>query len=648
MTTTILDRELQRLADIRAIVLAYQEDRKKQLSKHAQYRRELESERLESVSWIEKNDLTEKLIEHQKFDPTKYLLEFKYADSPYYGIFTVQDTNTKIGNKSYVIGKQELFDRSKVVILDWRAPLAKLYYDYEQGEEYEETILGQERLGSITEKLSVVIKNSQLLSIHSPDVAYELRDGMWRQNGHEFRTSDAKALEKDHRLTDIIALISAEQFRMISKSADGCTYLTGGAGCGKTTVAIHRLSYLQYNDAEAFRQSHSLVVMFNRTLRDYVKKTSEELLGKTAIETYASWSSAALRAFRVPAFTIGTESIGDRRLGIDESEIKRRSVLSELLVSYSKSATAATALNDLWRFYASKETAQALFSDSPEKERAFVDHYETKLQTQSTLLTFADVGILLRLRQLREKLADTVIGALNYYDHIIVDEAQDFSRIELETLQAAASTRRSLTVCADEKQKILSFVDATGFKSFQLELQKGGLDREALTVSYRSPKEVMELASIVSGRPVDTSTAHRGTVELHMEDSFDDAVRSIVELHRRLSKAPGALTCVIAKQKADAAKLLRALQRIGINDLHSSLEISFDPGLQVTNAHQVKGLEFTNVIIWNPSTRDYRQSEIDRNLLYVAITRACTELHICAYQPLTSLLPSSLPRSSGV
>ena len=208
--------------------------------------------------------------------------------------------------------------------------------------------------------------------------------------------------------------------------------------------------------------------------------------------------------------------------------------------------------------------------------------------------------------------------------------------LELEAIFAATSERRSLTVCADEKQQILSFVDATGFANFKNQLHTLGLERENLTVSYRSAKEIMDLACKVSGRHVDTSNSHSGVVEFHKTKNFEEAAVELRKIVQNLIVVdPNSLTAVICKKKADVKVVQKTLA--GIPGLHKDGEISFAPGAMVTHCHQVKGVEFTNVILWNPSDTDYRQTVIDTNLLYVSITRACRS-HIIYWKPLAKAL----------
>jgi DNA helicase II / ATP-dependent DNA helicase PcrA len=625
----IIEQEQKRLSFVYDTIERSAAERAVSIARHDGRTKELEKERLDALGWKEKNGITEKLVDHGHHNPRKYLIEFAQKASPYFGVIGIDDADKRIGKKTYLVGKQMLMDGNRVVIVDWRrAEISQLFYDFEAGEEYDATIQGVDREGVITHKQKIGIDRRVLHRIETPDEVYELRGGAWAKNGGTVASSsDTKSRESDHRMVDIVSLISAAQFGMITKESAGCTYLTGSAGTGKTTVALHRLSYLQFNQPALFRPERCLVLMFNRTLRDYVKKTSNELLGSTRVDTFSAWALTALSALGVTVKTSFEDPFGAH---------KKNSQLSRLLARYVAESKKMDPVVDLWRFYTQPYVAETLCSQTKERE-AFAAETRRKIDSKDRIMSFSDVSILLRLCQLRRQPEAVVAGAFNFYDHIVVDEAQDFGQIELEAILAASSARRSLTVCADEKQKILSFVDADGFANFKGALNSLGLDKETLSLSYRSAREIMELAARVSGQPVDTSKARSGVVQFHAVGDFAAAAGTLRRLVGELSSAdPQALTAVICKKKADIKSIHAALG--GVAGLHGEGVITFEPGVLVVNSHQVKGLEFTNVVLWDPSENDYRQNELDRNLLYVAITRACQRIDVIHWRPLAKLL----------
>ena len=625
----IIDQEQKRVAFVKETIERAAIDRGHSIARHDARTKELERERLDALGWKEKNGITEKLVDHGHHNPRKYLIEFAQKASPYFGVIGIDDADRRIGKKSYLIGKQMLMDGSKVVIVDWRrAEISQLFYDFEQGEEYDATIQGVDREGLIVCKRKIGIDRELLHRIETPAEVYQLSAGEWRKSGGSLAsTSDTKSQQADHRLVDIVSLISADQFGMITKESAGCTYLTGSAGTGKTTVALHRLSYLQFDQPELFRPERCLVLMFNRTLRDYVKKTSSELLGSTRVDTFSAWALNALSALGVTVKTSFEDPFG---------ALKKNSLLSGLLARYVGESRKMDPVLDLWRFYGQRYLVEALCAGTRERE-AFESEVRRKIDSKDRILSFSDVSILLRLCQLRRSPEATVAGAFNFYDHIVVDEAQDFGQLELESILAATSARRSLTVCADEKQKILSFVDADGFANFKGALNSLGLDKETLSLSYRSAREIMDLAARVSGQPADTSRACPGVVQFHQVSDFEGATGKLQNLLAQLCAAdPQALTAVICKKKADIKSIQESLA--GVAGLHPEGIITFEPGALVVNSHQVKGLEFTNVVLWDPNESDYRQTELDRNLLYVAITRACKRIDVIHWRPLAKAI----------
>jgi DNA helicase IV len=85
---------------------------------------------------------------------------------------------------------------------------------------------------------------------------------------------------------------------------------------------------------------------------------------------------------------------------------------------------------------------------------------------------------------------------------------------------------------------------------------------------------------------------------------------------------------VICKHKSEIDLLYRKLRAIpGVRKEPRR----FQPGVLITNAHQVKGLEFTAVVVWNATEKNYSDAISDRNLLYVVVSRACDRLAILCY-----------------
>ena len=258
-------------------------------------------------------------------------------------------------------------------------------------------------------------------------------------------------------------------------------------------------------------------------------------------------------------------------------------------------------------------------------------------------------AILLRLIELRRGGVLLPSGKFGHYQHIVCDEVQDLSAVELATLVGAVPATNRLTLVGDTAQEIGGSRTFPGWEKLQTHWNFQDADSSFITlsVSFRSTLPIMRLAEylqqrhkVTEGRPGRVPIWFRCTTESY-------GVRAALDwLMKAVERYPNALTAVICRDDAEAkhvASLLKptfgSLVRIG-----NEQSFSFAEGIVVTSVACVKGLEFCNAVIWNPSNRNYDRSTLSRNLLYVAITRAEENLCIVTWGRPTSLLPPSNSR----
>lgn len=630
-----INKEESRLFQVCEVVDLYNQKRREKISEHALKMREIENERFKEQSPRMKDKYTQELRDLSFYDPTKFTPSFEHPNVPYLLGLSISDDDPKIGEKHYIFGKQGLSNPQshEQVVIDWRqASISSLYYNWDEGEEYEDEINGFERTGTIEKKVTYGIKNRELLSLETANTFLQKKDGSWINKKEENTSNTKKKESKDHRLVDIVSLISKEQFSLITNNHEGCFYLTGGAGSGKTTVALHRLSYLAYNYPEKIHPEKCLVVMFNRSLREYVNQTSKDLIDKNvAVETIYSWATKALKSLGIRVqFSINE----DRGLsGIKKSLGMYNALLEYIRISKHHSGGY---LADFGRFYQSKGVL-GKYIKGTQKINQIVQNGEQIANGQKSILSYDDIGLLLCLAGMRNK-GKMVGNAVRYYDHIIVDEAQDLSLAELKCL-SMASNNKSMTICADKKQKILDFVDSESFDVFQMDLKKQNLVSGELNVSFRSTKQIMEMASQVSGESLPQAPKEGLPPKLHNNFvGLNDCLNSLKNgVQKIIEDDPTSLYAVICRYKKDASYIHKALKDIPGVRLQNNTP-DFKPGVIIVNVHQVKGLEFSGVLLWNPDEKAYPNTRNGKNLLYVAITRASEKLAVYTFKPLSPLL----------
>src|SRR5690349_11173001 len=236
--------------------------------------------------------------------------------SPYFAHMRLKETGKR---RDVMIGKRGFIDRSSnVQIVDWRnAPVSRIYYRYEEGDDYEEEIAGRRVDGVVEARRNVSIAKGQLRRIGAPQGTF-IRDarGTWHEAVgqlapvlHGGMGKAARPIAKvagpkgklgvhhgpqiraDKALPEIAALIDKEQFDLISQPGSGIVVIQGGAGSGKTTVALHRVAFLNFNDPQRFKPSSMLFVVPSAALVRYVAGVLPALgVSGVPVMTYTGWA----------------------------------------------------------------------------------------------------------------------------------------------------------------------------------------------------------------------------------------------------------------------------------------------------------------------------------------------------------------------
>ncbi len=234
------------------------------------------------------------LHEHMK---RALLRNEKAMHKPYFGRIIFQDEKLH-KRESLYIGKGGISrDKTHWMVVDWRAPVANVYYENGLGPcSYAAPNDTRIRI-DLELKRTYEIEDGRLLDYFDTEVV-----------ANDDLLTKYLAKNKQAVLGEIIATIQKEQNEIIRKSPYHNIIVQGVAGSGKTTVAMHRISFILYNYPERFRPDDFYIVGSNRILLDYItgvlpdldvygvrQMTMEQLFARLL---YEDWDEKNIRSFR--------------------------------------------------------------------------------------------------------------------------------------------------------------------------------------------------------------------------------------------------------------------------------------------------------------------------------------------------------------
>ncbi|WP_242394305.1 ATP-binding domain-containing protein [Anaeromyxobacter oryzisoli] len=575
--------------------------------------------------------------------------------------------------RDYCLGRHTFVDRAAGVrVVDWRfAPVAGIFYRYREGEEFEEAFPGRISAGVVEARRVVVVERGVLVRISAGARALSRRaDGRWRSAaaeiaalaGGEGTAARAGALGTGAGVhgraaaPELTALLDPEQFEAIASPADRPLLVLGSAGSGKTTVALHRLARIAFEDPRRFPPGRLQVVVPEVGLARLAARLLEPLgLEKAPVRTLDAWSRGAFQsAFGAPPPRLYPDTpplvarlkrhpalfeLLRRRPHLAREKpplLRLRRELGDLLVDRAfLEGVVRAAAGDLpttaieetirhTRLQLAPPSDDLLAGVDPDRRETLdgkpIDE-DTPAAVSGTLDP-EDLPLLLFLSALRAGVSGKRTA------HLVVDEAEDVSLFELYVLGRHLAGR-SATLAGDESQQ--TFSSYAGWPQALAALGAEGAATVRLETTYRCPRPIAEVARAILGPLAPAAPPRAGRdgapvsrldfpTEAHAHLFLAGALRDLLEREPRASAA------VICHAPEVARGIHRLLADLPEARLALDGKLTFRPGVDVTDVASVKGLEFDYVVVPDVTARAYPDADEARRRLHVAVTRAAHQL----------------------
>ena len=593
---------------------------------------------------------------------------------PYFGRidFLEKKENSKV--MPIYIGIHTFYDPESraTLIHDWRAPVSSMFYDHELGEAGYRSPSGEIK-GVISLKRQYRIRGGKMefmiesaLTVHDDILQKEL-------------SSNA-----DDKMKNIVATIQREQNRIIRNEDIRTLIIQGVAGSGKTSIALHRIAYLLYTFRDSISSKDILIISPNKVFSDYISNVLPELGEETVPETsmeqilsgvlehkykYQTYFGLVNELLEKPSsslidriaykasfgfiseldkfilhientyfkaadvkltkyITIPAPFIEEQYLRFNRYPIRRRFdamadyMLDMLKIQYTFTVT-TTGRNLL------KKEIRLMFAGNNDIQ-VYKDFFKWtnnpgmfKMRKGHTL-EYSDLAPLAYLHLALEGSGNQPFRV----KHLLIDEMQDYSPIQYKVIQKLFPCRK--TVLGDAGQSVNPYGSSTA-ETIQKSLTASEIMK--LCKSYRSTFEITDFAQkIHPNAELEPVARHGEKPQILQFGSAVEELSGIMGLISTYRKSGYKSLGIICKTEQQARKMADMLKSYA-NDISflSSQSSAFVQGIVITSAHMAKGLEFDEVIIPQTDERNYR-SEIDKSMLYVAVTRAMHRLTLTFHE----------------
>lgn len=594
----------------------------------------------------------------------------KLQSSPYFARINFQPNDAKTP-APYYIGRFAFSAGGQLHIVDWRAPIASMFYNSPLGPA-SYAAPGGHIAGNLTLKRQFKIKNGQME--YAFETSHNIQDEVLQRE---------LSSTSDQKMKSIIDTIQKEQNQIIRNENPGTLIIQGVAGSGKTSIALHRVAYLLYRFKNRLSAQNITILSPNKVFANYISDVLPELGEEPIYETsFADIAEVQLEsiigfepdkaeqgspewakrvqykstlafvkqldgfieqileiAFAAGSYTYGSLSVSGEWISSRISAYKKFPLLQHL----------SMVAEDIHDRFASDN----IMEDELPLQKTIFKNLKSMLKFKNTLslykhfykqiqkpqmlfmpnsktLEWNDVFPFLYLHAAFGGLQESRI-----IQHLVVDEMQDYTPIQYAVLNKLFNCQK--TILGDFGQAINP---NHSHRLQDLAQLYNGAELVELNTSYRSTYEIATFAGQIQNVPrLKAVKRHGPRPRVIPCQSGQMQLSQMHGLIAAFRKSGFNTLGIITKTPSEAQELYNSLHLPKDINLITPDSKVFENGISITCVQMSKGLEFDEVILPNADDITY-QTQHDQSLLYVACTRAMHKLSVLHCGCKSPFLPS--------
>jgi len=417
----------------------------------------------------------------------------------------------------------------------------------------------------------------------------------------------------------------------------GPVRILGGAGTGKTVLAMHRAKWLAEHATPEGKKV--LVTTFTRNLAIDLEANlstlcTQDVMNRIEVRNLDSWVLRFLRSKRYEqSIVYGRQgeaaecwnralAVKDASLGLDD----------EFYAAELEQVVLAQGVATLDAYRAARRVGRGVVLSRAKRDAVWPVFEEYRAQLASR-----------RLKEVDDAYRDAaqLIAQDKYYPYsaIVVDETQDFGPQALRLLRALIEPgKNDLFFVGDGHQRI--------YPRHKAAMGRSGIDirgrARKLYINYRTTDEIRRQAvALLEGVEVDDlddgtdnnarykSLSHGPAPIMESYLSQEDMVTRVQAILADWGVVPDAVdlgaTCIMAESRSARDHLMAAMRsaRYAVESIEADTRVKTEAHcLLLATMHRAKGLEFQNVIVTSTTVGKGDRGEVAPQLIYVALTRA--------------------------